>query len=59
MVSPRTFSDPRFLWLALVLGMACSLVYLATGEIGLLCQQFSLIRLDSVSQVLVYELFGR
>eukprot|EP00434_Breviolum_minutum_P002064 symbB.v1.2.001826.t1/scaffold97.1/size333048/30 len=29
----RTFSDPRFLWLALVLGMACSLVYLATGSL--------------------------
>ncbi len=53
-VSPRTFSDPRFLWLALVLGMVCSLVYLATGEIQL-WQQFCLIR----SSVIVWQVaFG-
>lgn len=27
----RTFRDPRFIWLAFVLGMACSVVYLASG----------------------------
>eukprot|EP00435_Cladocopium_sp_Y103_P055679 s2744_g18.t1 len=28
----RTFRDPRFIWLALVLGTACSMVYLVSGN---------------------------